>query len=351
VIQAGGYLSSYGEIVNGEWLTGAEIIRLIAVENSINPRLLLAFLEHRSGWVLGEPHSSQKISHPIGFYVPGYHGLHKELSLTAKMLSTGYYSWRAGDLRTLEFPHGASIRLAPGLNAGTVSVQFLFSKFYRESEWNAWLYSPGSFVALYWEMFGDAWARAAQVEPLLPAALLQPYLELPFHPGEKWSFTGGPHTSWLTGSPRGALDFAPVTGEPKCSVSRAWVTASAPGLVVRSEGNVVAIDLDGDGSEQSGWTLFYMHVAQRDRIPVGTWVETDDPIGHPSCEGGSSTGTHIHIARKYNGEWISADGPLPFVLSGWRAVAHPRNYEGLLVNGEHVVSARPDGSRTSSITR
>jgi hypothetical protein len=37
----------------------------------------------------------------------------------------------------------------------------------------------------------------------------------------------------------------------------------------------------------------------------------DDRVGHPSCEGGSSSGIHIHIARKFNGEWVLADGGLP----------------------------------------
>ncbi len=34
-------------------------------------------------------------------------------------------------------------------------------------------------------------------------------------------------------------------------------------------------------------------------------------------QGGEVTGTHVHIARKYNGEWILADGPLAFNLEGW----------------------------------
>jgi hypothetical protein len=52
-------------------------------------------------------------------------------------------------------------------------------------------------------------------------------------------------------------------------------------------------------------------------IAEGTLVEQGDALGHPSCEGGRSTGKHVHLARKYNGEWIAADGPIPFVLSGW----------------------------------
>ena len=93
------------------------------------------------------------------------------------------------------------------------------------------------------------------------------------------ALTTGPHIAWRTGTPRGALDFAPITGEPPCAISTAWVTASAPGLVVRSERGVVALDLDGDGREETGWVLIYMHIAERDRVTLGTWVETDTSSG------------------------------------------------------------------------
>ena len=135
------------------------------------------------------------------------------------------------------------------------------------------------------------------------------------------------------------------------TVSRAWVTASAPGLVVRTGDGVVALDLDGDGLEQTGWVLVYMHIADRDRVALGTHVETDTPLGHPSCEGGNATGTNLHLARKYNGEWLAADGPLPMVLSGWVAHAAEQAYYGTLEKDGQVVSARPDGSAGSTIIR
>jgi murein DD-endopeptidase MepM/ murein hydrolase activator NlpD len=102
---------------------------------------------------------------------------------------------------------------------------------------------------------------------------------------------------------------------------------------------VVVVDLDGDGSEQTGWNLLYLHVASKGRVAKGVWVEQDDPIGHPSCEGGTSTGTHLHFARKYNGEWVIADGPLPFVLSGWTVYAGEKPYEGKMVKGDKVITA------------
>jgi murein DD-endopeptidase MepM/ murein hydrolase activator NlpD len=107
--------------------------------------------------------------------------------------------------------------------------------------------------------------------------------------------------------------------------------------------------MDGDGDERTGWNILYMHIATEGRVPVGTWVETGDRIGHPSCEGGTSTGTHTHIARKYNGEWIPADGPLSFNLGGWIAKADSQPYLGWLVKGEQVVKSSLVGATASHI--
>ena len=351
VHDAGGYLSAYGESLGGEWLTGAQIIHKVAIENSINPRVLLAFLEYRSNWVLGQPKDPAQLDYPIGFYVPDYRGLYKELVLAAVQLGMGYYGWRSGTLTMLTFPDRSAARLSPGLNAGSVALQVLFSKFYRQGEWREALYGPESFTRLYQQMFGDSWARAARSEPLFPMDLAQPPVELPFAPGERWSFTGGPHLSWNSGSARGALDFSPVTGEAACLPSTAWVTASAAGIVARSSHEVVVIDLDGDGYESTGWVLLYLHLPEPDRVSLGTHVEVDDRLGHPSCERGKSTGTHVHLARKYNGEWIPADGPLPFVLSGWEVEAGNKSYAGYLIKGDQIVTANPGGSQSSVIVR
>jgi hypothetical protein len=47
----------------------------------------------------------------------------------------------------------------------------------------------------------------------------------------------------------------------------------------------------------------------------------------------------VHIARKYNGEWIAADGPLSFEMSGWVARAGYRPFDGSLTRGNQTVVA------------
>jgi len=137
-------------------------------------------------------------------------------------------------------------------------------------------------------------------------------------------------------------------------VSGLWATASAPGLVVRSDSGVVMLDLDGDGDEQTGWNLLYLHMSDEGRVARGAWVKTGSHIGHPSCEDGRATGRHLHFARKYNGEWIIADSALPFVLSGWTVHAgavYAGASQGTLTRGDGLVTADPYGQSWSVIIR
>ena len=130
--------------------------------------------------------------------------------------------------------------------------------------------------------------------------------------------------------------------------SKVWFTAPADGVIARSAEATVILDLDGDGDEHTGWVLFFFHVATEGRIAEGAKVKKGDLLGFPSCEGGISTGTHIHVARRYNGEWIPAAGLLPFVLDGWVAEYGGTAYEGTLTKGSKVVPACKGCARADS---
>lgn len=350
-----GYLSTYKEWRSDGWYDGTGIIHRVAIENSVNPRLLLAILEQQAHWDDGQPQNLAQTDYPIGF-VKGESekkGLYYQLSWAVQQLNIGYYGWREGSVTELTFPDGSKLRLAPELNAGTVSILYFFSRLYNQPEWNNILYGQDGFLSLYEKMFGNPWLRSQTVEPLFPATLTQPPLALPFPPGHTWAFTGGPHPAWgegTQGAPA-ALDFAPAATVHGCYKSDEWVTASASGLVVRSTNGVVVVDLDGDGYEQTGWDIMYLHIATQDRVPEKTWVNLNDHIGHPSCEGGVATGTHVHIARKYNGEWILADGPMPFDLDGWITHWDKVPYKGYMTNGTQLVIASQVGSFESKVTR
>ena len=351
VNSAGGKLKDYREyMATVGWISGADGVQRMAYGSSISPRMLLALIQYYTGWVQGEPKPGVDETDPLGYHDPLYRTLYQQLRLIVRELLAGYYGWRDGTLSALTFPDGTTLPLAPDLNAGTVTLQYMFSRHLNYADWLQAIDPDTGFPALFTSMFGDPWQHAREIGPLFPPDLAQPVFTLPFEVGALWAFTGGPHAAWEQESALAALDFAPAMDAPGCGVSTAWVVAIATGQIVRSAAGYVVLDLDGDGFEQTGWVVLYQHIATKDRIPVGP-VFVGDHIGHPSCEGGLSTGTHVHIARKYAGEWVSAGDPLPFVLSGWTAHAGSQLRQGTLTKGDNTITVSFVGSRESQIIR
>jgi hypothetical protein len=300
--------------------------------------VLLALLELQAGWVTQAQPAAETLTYPLG-YVQEYHGgLFQQLSWAATRLNTGYYGWKRGDRVTARLASGTRVAIAPGLNPGTAGVQNCLAGL--SSTWDEWLAlaGPGGFLAAYERLFGNPFTYT--VDPLVPPDLVQPELRLPWEFGTTWYLTSGPHGGWGNGSGRAALDFAPSERFLGCAPSQEWATAAAPGRVLRSENGVVIVDLDDDGFEQSGWVLLYLHIDAADRVEAGTYLQQGQRIGHPSCEGGVSEATHVHLARRYNGEWIPAgSGSMPMVLSGWTAREDVMPYEGTLTRGDEVRTA------------
>ncbi len=328
-----GRLVGYSEVVDDRVLSGAQIVERVARENSVSPRLLLAVLEYQSGWVTQR---GPLDDFPLGFHNPWSAGLYRQLSWAANNLCRGYYLWRIEAVSGWLLADGSVVPPSPVINAGTAGVQYFFGLLYGHADWQRAVSQQGLF-ATFEALFGYPFDFA--FEPLIPSGLQQPILQLPFAAGETWSFTGGPHGGWADGTAWAALDFAPP-GEPQgCVVSKYWLTAVADGVITFVGDGIVILDLDGDGSEQTGWSIFYLHVDEFERVAIGKRVQAGERIGHPSCAGGVSNATHVHIARRYNGEWVSADGALPFVMDGWVAQSAGRAYDGMLVRGEEIVEA------------
>jgi len=352
--QAGGFLSTYRQyLMITAWTDAPAVIDMVAIENTVNPRLLVALLEYQCGCVLGmaDELDPDDFTSALGAKQALRQDLYGQLIWAIHELSEGYYGWKDGTLTEISFSDGTILRPESDLNAGSVALMYLFSLLYEGEDWERAISPKIGFPALYAEMFGNSWERAALIEPLIPTDSVQPELVLPFEPGVKWAYTGGPHKSYESNGPRAALDFAPPSDAKGCLPSREWVTAMADGLIVRSDMGIVVQDLDGDGNEHTGWNLVYVHIGTDARVPLGTYLQTGEPVGHPSCEGGRATGTHVHVIRKLNGEWIPADGPLPFVMDGWTAHADEENYLGTLTRGDELIISSIFSAGTSHIIR
>lgn len=331
--------------VRVDTLSAAQIATRVSFEYSVDARILLALLEYRAGWLSQTQQSEKSRDFPLG--VESWNGverkgLYKQLAWAANELNRGYYGWKFTGLNTINFDDGSRYLYAPEVNAGTAAVQYFLS---LANSYEAWVLEVGSggFYATYASYFGEPFADS--IDPLISPGLEQPALTLPFPAGQTWFYTGGHHGGWGSGSAWAAVDFAPPddpNGRPACYTSEFPVIAVSDGIIARSEQGAVVLDLDGDGDESTGWTILYLHIASAGRIPAGSQVTRGAQIGFASCEGGFSTATHMHIARRYNGEWIPVECPEcspqhqrpPFVMSGWRMYGYVgQEYQGYMSNG------------------
>lgn len=339
-----GWLKDYRTYAAEANRSGAEVVDLVATNYSVSPRVLLAILEYQTGAL------TQAVQ-PLGSYWLGeedytHAGLFMQLIWAADVLNNGYYGWRTGSLDRIDLMGGRIERPDPWQTAASVAFQYYFSQHFGVEEYERAI-GPDGLAATYQSLFGDPWLADA---PHIPVSLQQPALSLPFPTGESWTYTGGPHTGWGSLLPWAAVDFAPPASVGGCIPTTEFTTAMADGVVARSETGVVMLDLDGDGDERTGWNILYLHVATSGRAPAGKKVSVGDPLGYPSCEGGTATGTHVHLARKYNGEWIPVDSPISFNMEGWIAEIGNAPYQGTLKRGNRTVVACDCSNLSSQIT-
>lgn len=337
-----GFLYAYSEEIGDDLRSGVEILTEIAIDYSINPRLLIALLEYQSGWLSNPTPNEAEILYPMG--VRGVSGFQDQLLRAANQLNEGYYGWRYRGLTGTTFADGTPLTFDPTLNAGTVAVQYFFAQNNDPAIWQFHTSEQG-FFQTYLNLWGDPFPNA--IDPV-PPSLQQPTFALPFASGETWYFTGGPHGGYNSGSAWSSIDFAPPAPpdtlndeQGYCYISPNYVTAVAPGVIARSGDGYVILDLDGDGNEHTGWVVVYLHLSSEGVIGEGKQVQTGTRLGHPSCEGGFSNATHLHFGRRYNGEWIpitchvcaSDINAPPLVMSNWTFIGYVgQEYQGYAVN-------------------
>ena len=187
-------------------LSGAEIIQKVSEDFSVNPRLLLAVLEYTGGWVTSKSVGDGYQKYPLGYFDENRSGLYKQMAFAANNLNRGFYLWKVNAVPAWLLADGSIIPVNNTINAGTAGVQQLMAALYTQNDWLVAVSDQGVFQT-YSKLFGYPFDFA--IEPLIPADLKQPALQLPFEPGVSWSFTGGPHPGYGEGSAWAALDFAP----------------------------------------------------------------------------------------------------------------------------------------------
>ena len=158
VASQGGYLAGYTEEIDTRVLSGSEILSLVSTNYSVNPRLLLAILEHQSRWVTEAAPTRTNPDFALGFVHPNRVGLYRQLAWAANELNRGFYLWRAGGVGTWVLNDGTVVPIDPTINAGTAGIQNFFSILDDRVTWEQDTTTFGLFQT-YFFMFGSPFDR------------------------------------------------------------------------------------------------------------------------------------------------------------------------------------------------
>ena len=142
-----GFLKNYEEEVDDELITGADIVQRIANDYSVNPRLLIAIIEHQSQWVTTR--ENKDTFYPLNYRESGYEGLYHQLAWAADELNRGYYLWKVKGIGSWTLVDGINVPIDPTINAGTAGVQHLLSRLLPYKKWVTAVSEEGFFYYLF----------------------------------------------------------------------------------------------------------------------------------------------------------------------------------------------------------
>jgi murein DD-endopeptidase MepM/ murein hydrolase activator NlpD len=149
-------------------------------------------------------------------------------------------------------------------------------------------------------------------------------MQLPFPVGESWVYNGthsggfGPYGG--ASSVFSAMDFAPTPIFPSwgSNTSNMWAVAVAPGRVIYKTSCRIVLEHEG------GWKTLYYHL-ENPQVHYNQYVQANQRLANlansyseATCEGGGSTGVHLHFALIHNNYYQRLDGKR---FSGWEIYA------------------------------
>lgn len=309
-------------------LDHVEAISHYAGYSSISPKLLLALMEQQSA-ALSKPHTADQLQQPFA-NLSTRQGFVAQLADVSNRLTQAFYQGHAYHKTGKNEKHTSD-------KDAQRAIEQLFTDQHlsRRSPQATELTQQDSrrLTALYNRLFSQV---ANDSDTLPPQHQAQPtqvqsgdiadinqYFQLPFPTGEYWR-NGGSHTHSGSGSyPQSSLDFN-RGGNWGDNLSYIWVAAAAPGVVKYHSSCFMEI------IHQDGWSTTYYHLSNI-QYGTGAYIERDVPIanyasykGQALCNGGASSGPHLHFSMKKNGQYYHLNG---MRFSGYAVQAGRSSYD------------------------
>ncbi len=282
----------------------AETIAHWSAYSTVSPKILITLMEYQTGIVSKSKRGeSLNLDKPFGM-LSSKHGFQEQIIDVSEILSNNYYLLDSVKMNnTGRIQSTGRLVMANTLKgADALSAE-------QQTE---------TFANMYNRLFATEILRQRNIQQ--DNTLLQgestpgeiapdgyTRLQLPFPVGEVWA-GGGAHGDTGGGKIFSALDFWESYASWGGDTSDFWVTASTGGTVVQhSSCSVSVIGTDG-------WTTGYYHL---DNVQVASnqTVQQNQKLANYAnnpdralCQGGSSTGPHLHFSVTKDGKRYHLDG-------------------------------------------
>ena len=309
---------------NSPLLEYAEDVEVWAAYTSINPKILLAVIQLRNGWI---DHIPENIEQEV---------ILAELETVSMNLANAFYehmyTWgdrstelsaKSSELPIFNLSESGSVQVEPDTTSASFALASLLAVDQDQATWQSQIKpkSPDSFSRLFASLFPDTdpLDRSNNLDP----ASLPPedFLQLPFPMGADWTFNGT--HSWHGGDigpDRSSMDFS--TNWPRGStLPDHYTVASHQGVgyvYAPSRTNLpcwMAIDYEMEPGEV--WSTSYYHLSNLGDPGDRGWMVRNQSVGKLGtevCNGGFASSAHVHFTLRYNGAFFDLDG---VKLSGW----------------------------------
>jgi hypothetical protein len=313
--QQPGPLKNLSITIGSETYSVGQLLSNYATGNSLNPKMLLAYLE-----------TSQKLlSNPSASIVnlagnPDVKGFEPQLQWLVRALSDAFYKYDSSKPGNYTFRDGSKVAVPVGTKAPSFALfSVLASISTNFTTWQSYVTATG-YSKIYRAYFGKPVADIITITP----QSAHPGLKFPWTAGETWYLTSGPHyDGGGYDPPFNAVDFAPARAynvAEICTNTLGKVTQrSTKPLRAPHSGKIIAsvgypnYHIILDYNDGSGWQIRLNHVAPTGRVANGVSVNQGDIIGYPSSCGAAS-GVHTHFVTLQSGILQLINGT---IISGW----------------------------------
>ncbi len=285
----------------------AEAISHYAAVSTTSPKVLLTLIEQQSGLLTTHDTTPEKVALAFGKLSDKY-GFNQQLEDIAGRINLALY-------QTPGYTESITNPSLPDNLAARKIIQSIFSAEKNFAfEQSIAVNEINHFNKIYRQLFPQISNPMEEATNSNTTAVPPSnFLQLPFPIGEAWS-NGGSHTFTGSGAyPQSSLDFndGGVWGG---NIDHLWVVASAAGrVVVHSSCNVEVV-------HDNGWSTAYYHL-DNVQVQTGDVIGINTPIANYAnnrsqalCEGGSSSGPHVHFSLKKDAQYFDLDG---VALSGY----------------------------------